>query len=468
MLLVGGGPIALGKGRGLAEAGAAVRIVSPAVLPELADLAAAQGWTISERPFDPADLDDAIWLVVSAAPPDVNREVAAAAQARRVFVVAVDDRAAATAYGGSVIRRGGVTVALSTEGAAPALTGLLREGLDALLPAELDAWVVEARRLRPSWRAESVPMSERRPRLLAALNALYAERALVNGLEGDVSVSTSVSAPAPAPPLTDAPAPTESRLHGRVTLVGAGPGDPELLTLRAVRRLAEADLVLYDALSSEAMRRFAPHARWFFVGKRACRASIAQDVLNRIIVREALRGRHVVRLKCGDPFVFGRGGEEALAAVEAGLPCEVVPGISSAVAAPALAGIPITHRGMASGFAVISGHHEATYRPLLAALPRQGMTVVVLMGLRQRAAIAATMIELGWPSQTPSAIVVGAATPAAWRWTGTLADLPATAAPASAAGAPGLLVIGDVVALAGTIEASTFVAVARGQGGGTG
>ncbi len=244
---------------------------------------------------------------------------------------------------------------------------------------------------------------------------------------------------------------------GRVTLVGAGPGDPDLLTIRGARRLGEADLVLYDALSSDAMRVYSPRARWFFVGKRACRQSIGQDVLNRLMIKEARRGHFVVRLKCGDPFVFGRGGEELWALAEAGIPCEVVPGVSSSVAGPALAGIPVTHRGVASAFAVVAGHHQAVYRPLLAALPTEGMTIVVLMGLAQRAAIATTLQDCGWNANTPAAIVIGAATAAAWRWTGTLGELGAAEVPnrgseGSGTGAPGLLVIGQVVAVAGEIE----------------
>jgi uroporphyrin-III C-methyltransferase / precorrin-2 dehydrogenase / sirohydrochlorin ferrochelatase len=242
------------------------------------------------------------------------------------------------------------------------------------------------------------------------------------------------------------------RGQGRVTLIGAGPGDPDLLTIRGARRLGEADLVLYDALSSEAMRAYAPRARWFFVGKRACRASIGQDVLNRLMVKEARRGHHVVRLKCGDPFVFGRGGEEMLALAEAGIPCEVVPGLSTAIAGPELAGIPVTHRGAASAFAVVAGHHPEVYRPLLAALPATGMSLVVLMGLRQRAVIAACLREQGWDPATPAAVVVGAATPQAWRWSGALGDLGAVEIPADSAEAPGILVIGQVVAVARRIE----------------
>src|SRR5512132_4117758 len=177
-------------------------------------------------------------------------------------------------------------------------------------------------------------------------------------------------------------------MTGSVTLVGAGPGDPELLTLKAVRRLEEADLVLYDALVDTEALRHAARARRFFVGKRAGRPAIRQDAINRLMIREARRGHAVVRLKCGDPFVFGRGGEEALALAAAGIPCEVVPGITSAIAAPGLAGIPVTHRGLSPGFAVISGHSEASYGPLLEGLAPDNMTLVVAMGVAQRARIS--------------------------------------------------------------------------------
>ena len=176
---------------------------------------------------------------------------------------------------------------------------------------------------------------------------------------------------------------------GLVSLVGAGPGDPELLTLRAVSRLGAADVVLYDALVDRAALRYAPRARRFYVGKRAGRHSIAQETIERVMIRRALRGERVVRLKGGDPFVLGRGGEEALALAAAGVPVEVVPGISSAVAGPALSGIPVTHRGLASAFVVVSGHDAATCARVLGSLEPGAATVVVLMGLRTRAATAA-------------------------------------------------------------------------------
>ncbi len=172
VVLVGGGPVATAKARGLAETGARVTVVSPEVTPELAELAAERQWALHRRAFDATDLVDA-WLAIAAAPPAVNAQVSTAAETRRVFVVAVDDPPAASAYGAGIVRRAGVTLAVSTAGHAPALAGLLREGLESLLPVDLDAWLSEARRLRPIWREEGVALAERRPRLLLALNRLY-------------------------------------------------------------------------------------------------------------------------------------------------------------------------------------------------------------------------------------------------------------------------------------------------------
>jgi uroporphyrin-III C-methyltransferase len=231
---------------------------------------------------------------------------------------------------------------------------------------------------------------------------------------------------------------------GSVSLVGAGPGDPELWTLRALRRIEEADLILYDALvDAEALRRVA-RGQCFCVGKRAHRHSVPQDTIHRLMIRAARRGKRVVRLQGGDPFVFGRGGEEALALHMAGMPFEVVPGVTTAVAAPALAGIPVTHRGMASGFLVLSGHAPDVLEDALGAVRANGVSLVVLMGLGGRENLAARLIRLGWRSDTPSAIVCAAATPDAWTWTGPLEAM-ASATPPD--GQPGVLVIGEVVAV---------------------
>jgi uroporphyrin-III C-methyltransferase/precorrin-2 dehydrogenase/sirohydrochlorin ferrochelatase len=237
---------------------------------------------------------------------------------------------------------------------------------------------------------------------------------------------------------------------GLVSLVGAGPGDPGLLTVRALDRLAAADLVLNDALVPDELVRFAPKARRFYVGKRAGRHSIDQDGIHKLMIRAARRGDRVVRLKCGDPFVFGRGGEEALALEAAGVPFEIVPGVTSAIAGPALAGIPVTHRGVTSGFVVVSGHAESAYAPILGSLAPGAATVVVLMGLASRATIASYLIARGWEASTPAAIVLGASHPGAATWTGRIDQL-GEAPVSTEAELPGLLVIGAVVGLAATL-----------------
>lgn len=241
-------------------------------------------------------------------------------------------------------------------------------------------------------------------------------------------------------------------MTGRVSLVGAGPGDPELLTLRAVKRLAQADLVLYDALIDPDTLQFAARARRFFVGKRAGRPAIAQDAINRLMIREAHRGHQVVRLKCGDPFVFGRGGEEALALAAAGIECEIVPGITSAIAVPLLSGIPVTHRGLASAFVVVSGHAESAYAPVVRSLAPASATVVVLMGLANRAAIANELLAAGWASQTPAAVLIGISHEGEQSWHGTLEAL-RSAAIEDQENLPGIIVVGAVAALAAIIAA---------------
>jgi len=448
VVVVGGGAVAAGKLAQLAGTGADLLVVAPSLHPEIA----ASGAHLARRPFLPEDLDGA-WLVVAAATPEVNRAVAAEAERRRLFVNAVDDPASASASAGGVVRRGGVTVAISTGGRAPALAGLLREGIEALLPEQVETWVERAEALRAGWRAERVAMADRRPRLLQALNELH-HGAVAPG--GDAPAR-----PPPTAPASDtAPEPGGARAPrgGFVSIVGAGPGDPELLTVKAVRRLEEAELVLYDALVSAEALRHARHAHCFLVGKRAGRPSVKQETIHGMLIQAARQGKRVVRLKAGDPFVFGRGGEEVLALAEAGVPHEVIPGLSAALAAPALAGIPVTHRGLATGFTVVSGHAEEAYRPVLMAVRPGATTLVVLMGVATRARLTQLLLAAGWSPATPAAVLLAASTPDAATWVGTLGALPD--APLPALRAPGTLVIGQVVALAGTATAAVRQAAA--------
>jgi uroporphyrin-III C-methyltransferase len=236
-------------------------------------------------------------------------------------------------------------------------------------------------------------------------------------------------------------------LTGRVVLVGAGPGDPELLTLRGAKALAQADMVVYDRLAPPALLELAPpEAERIYVGKEPGRRAVPQDEIERIIVERALGGATVVRLKGGDPFVFGRGGEELAACVEAGVPCEVVPGVSAAVAAPAAAGIPVTHRGLARSFAVVTGSTAHGDEVDLGEAATATDTLVVLMAAGHLAETCAELIAAGRPEDEPAAIVQWAWTPEQRTVVGTLADLPMLAEAVSI-GPPATLVVGPVAAL---------------------
>ncbi len=200
-------------------------------------------------------------------------------------------------------------------------------------------------------------------------------------------------------------------MTGQVTLVGAGPGDPELLTVRAARMLAEADVVVFDALVGDGILALAsPAAELIDVGKRPGQG-VAQELINVLLIRLAREGKRVVRLKGGDPFVFGRGGEEAQALTDAGIGCEVVPGITAAIAAPAAAGVPVTYRGIAASFTVVTGHRQRGETPVnWAALAQVGGTIVVLMGVAQRSDIATALIAGGMAPETPVAAIHRATT----------------------------------------------------------
>jgi len=422
VVVIGGGPVAAGKIEALVAAGARVTVIAPDIRPEIEDA----GVEIVRREFVDADLDGA-WWVVAAAPPAVNRHVSEVAERRRIFVNAVDDPAHATAYLGGVVRRDGVTIAISTDGRAPAVAGLLREAFDALLPREIDRWLKASDDARRLWRTQRTPMDQRRPQLLETLNRLYEGKYRIPNLESRIPARAAVA------------------------LVGAGPGDPDLWTRRAVAYLEQADLVLYDALvDAQALRRVTK-AQCFCVGKRARRESVRQDTIHRLMIRAARAGKRVVRLKGGDPFVFGRGAEEALALAMAGIPFEVVPGVSAAIAAPELAGIPVTHRGTAAGFLVVSGHAIDAFERGLRAIQPNAVPLIVLMGVGTRAQLAQKLVAQGWRAGTPAAIICGASTPDEWVWTGIVSELGHADVPDNVAG---VVVVGDVVRIRESLAGS--------------
>jgi uroporphyrin-III C-methyltransferase len=239
---------------------------------------------------------------------------------------------------------------------------------------------------------------------------------------------------------------SSGRGGGIVYLVGAGPGDPELITVRGLRCLQRADVVVYDRLvDSRLLGEAPPRARRVYAGKGPGRQALRQEEINALLVRQARAGRVVVRLKGGDPFVFGRGGEEALACAAAGIPWEVVPGLTSAVAVPALAGIPLTHRALAGSFAVVTGHRAGDDTLDWGALARID-TLVVLMGAARLAEVAVLLGAHGKPAATPAAVIENGTRPEERVLTGTLADVAGLAAAASLE-SPATLVVGEVVRL---------------------
>jgi uroporphyrin-III C-methyltransferase len=237
-------------------------------------------------------------------------------------------------------------------------------------------------------------------------------------------------------------------VSGSVALVGAGPGDPKLITLRGAELLAAADVIVYDRLAPPSLLDLAhPNAERVYVGKEPGRSAVPQREIGELLVDRARRGQRVVRLKGGDPFVFGRGGEEALACVEAGVPLEVVPGVTSAVAAPELAGIPVTHRGLAQSFAVVTASLAHGDEVDLARVATATDTLVVLMAAGKLAETCRTLIEAGRPTDEPAAIVQWAGTPEQRSAAGMLSNLP-TLAREAAIGPPATLVVGAVASLA--------------------
>ncbi len=233
-------------------------------------------------------------------------------------------------------------------------------------------------------------------------------------------------------------------MMGFVSIVGAGPGAPDLLTVRAARRLEDADLVLHDGLVPMAIVELARQARRLPVSRRPGSTRVQPAAAAGLMIDAARAGQKVVRLRAGDPFILARGAEEALELVAAEVPFEIVPGLTTASAAPTLAGMPLTHRGVASGFLVISGHAPEAYGPTLSGLPAHGVTLVVLMGLAERGRIAETLLAQGWRADTSTVVLLASSHPEARTRAGRLDQLGHDDAEMSP-GIPGVIVIGDVV-----------------------
>ena len=423
-LLVGGGRVALRKAEKLLPFGAQLTVVAPCICPPLAAL---PGLTLCRRAFADSDLSPAPDFVIAATGDRaLDRRIAALCRARRILVNVVDGPAACGFYFPALVQRGRLCIGISTGGASPTAAAWLRQKIEALLPPGFDGILDRLASRREAVKAEGGSEAKRAERLQQAF-AL------------ELAAAEAPHAPAAA---------RENAGPGRVALVGAGCGRADLITVRGLRLLQQCRAVVYDDLIDTALLDTAPAgAERIYVGKRSGRHSAPQAEINAALIALAQRGGLTVRLKGGDPYVFGRGGEEALALQRAGIPFEVVPGITAAIAVPAEAGIPVTHRGVSRAVHIITAHtqDETPDFSRWAALAVDG-TLVFLMGLQRLPQIAAGLLAGGLPPQTPAAVLSGgnAPHPAAVRASlGEITD----AARAAGVEAPAVIVVGDVAGM---------------------
>ncbi|WP_323941957.1 siroheme synthase CysG [Aeromonas hydrophila] len=435
VLLVGGGEVAERKARLLLDAGAQLTVVAPELDPELAELAANGSieWLAGE--FAPQQLAGK-WLVVAATDRrEVNALVYQSANQARIFANVVDDPKRSSFIMPSIIDRSPLMVAISSGGKAPVLARLLREKLEALLPQHLGAVAAFAGSLRERVKARFASMGERRRFWERLLGADRLGQALARGDS------------ASANQLADSLFADNSQTGGEVVLVGAGPGDPGLLTLHALRQMQQADVVVYDRLvSDEVMALVRRDAKRIFVGKQAGNHCVPQEGINQLLLEEAKKGQRVVRLKGGDPFIFGRGGEELETLVGTGIGFQVVPGITAASGCAAYAGIPLTHRDHAQSVRFVTAHGKGGARdldwPLLA---KDKQTLVFYMGLSSCATIREQLLTHGKAGDTPVALIERGTQPSQRVIRGTLDQLPELALGVES---PALIMVGSVVTLA--------------------
>jgi len=437
VLVVGGGEVAARKVDLLQRAGAEIRIVAQSLSPEL-EQQRRQGQVLwLGTAFDPRQLDEVFLAIAATDDAALNALVFAEADKRRLLANVVDDQPLCSFIFPSIIDRSPLVVAVSSSGQAPVLARMLREKLEALLPASLGQMAEVAGRWRGRVKQRLASIAERRrfwektfggrfSTLVASGQAEQAERQLEQDLQRFALGGEGV--------------------QGEIALVGAGPGDVGLLTLRGLQVMQQADVVLYDHLVSEEILDLVRRdAERICVGKRAGAHSVIQEETNRLLVELAQQGKRVVRLKGGDPFIFGRGGEELQVAAAAGIPFQVVPGVTAAAGATAYAGIPLTHRDHAQSVTFITGHCRPDGDGLdWADLARARQTLAIYMGTMKAADISRRLIANGRAASTPVAVISRGTRADQQVQTGTLQQLEELA---QGAPLPALLVIGEVVEL---------------------
>jgi uroporphyrin-III C-methyltransferase/precorrin-2 dehydrogenase/sirohydrochlorin ferrochelatase len=438
-LVVGGGAVAERKVRQLRRAGASITVNAPDLTPELQRLAATGALTVVAASFQPELVARHLLIIAATADHEVNHAVAAAARATQRLCNVVDDGAASSFIMPAVIDRSPLLVAVSSGGIAPMLARTLRQQIESWLPDRVGAlagWIGR-------WRARvahRLPAGHRRVQFWQdVLDGLPAEQVLA----GREAAADQLLAQR----LRDA----GQRQVGEAWIVGAGPGDPELITRRGAHLLQRADTVLYDRLVAPEVLDIARRdAELICVGKVGGGPCTTQAFINTELIRRVRHGERVCRLKGGDPCVFGRGGEELEALAGAGLPYQVVPGVTAASGCAAYAGIPLTHRAIAEGVCFVTGHRaagapETNWTPLV----QSGHTLVIYMGGRRVAALCAALQTHGKPADTAAALIEQGTTHEQRVTGATLGTLPGRVAEVRT---PALLVVGQVAALAAQLR----------------
>ena len=434
VLVVGGGEVALRKARLLADAGARLRVVAPAIRDELQAMAGAGNCLL--RGYQSDDLQDVVLVIAATDDEPLNARISAEAQARGVPVNVVDAPALCSVIFPAIVDRSPLIVAVTSGGDAPVLARLIRAKIETWIPATYGQLAGLAKRFRAQVKALLPDVQLRR---------VFWEEVF----QGQIAESMFAGKPAEAQRLLEAKiAGGRQQFLGEVYLVGAGPGDPDLLTFRALRLMQQADVVLYDRLVAPAIIELCRRdAERIYVGKQRAEHAVPQELINRRLVDLAKAGKRVLRLKGGDPFIFGRGGEEIEELAAEGIPFQVVPGITAASGCAAYAGIPLTHRDHAQSVRFVTGHLKDGSCDLpWTDLVAPGQTLVFYMGLVGLPQICNELIAHGRGGDTPAALVQQGTTQNQRVFTGTLASLPQLVAEHEVH-APTLVIVGEVVQL---------------------
>ena len=441
-LVVGGGEIAARKVSLLLRAGARVRIIAPELCPSLEKLLDQGRVEHLERGYRDGDLDTAYLAIAATDHVQTNQEVAAAGRALRIPVNVVDHPEQGSFIMPSIIDRSPVIAAVSTGGASPVLARLIRSRLESLIPAGYGRLAELAGRFRDRAKQTFKDPADRRRFWDRALQGGVAERVFSGHMqEAEILLEHELAGGALQPGM------------GEVYLVGGGPGDPDLLTFRALRLMQQADVVVYDRLVAKAVLDMTrSDAERIYVGKERDNHAMRQEEINQLLADLATQGKRVVRLKGGDPFIFGRGGEEIDTLASRGVPFQVVPGITAASGCASYAGIPLTHRDYAQSVTFVTGHLKDNSVNLnWAQLAQPSQTVVFYMGLKGLPVISRELQAHGMPADTPAALVQQGTTHRQRVYTGTISSLPEIVE-RERPKPPTLIIVGDVVQLQGKLS----------------